>query len=381
MKNWILINIFFCITLNTYSINHISGIVVNEENTPIPFASVSYKSGGGCITNTEGQFRIEKKIGDTLVFSCLGYEKKELLIHQTELKDTLIILKKAVYSIGEVIVSPIDAKAIVKKAIKKIPQNYPSKTTRISGTYKQVSMNNEKYTGLFESNLDIFISSMISKRKPKIETKINKYELFKSSQKFNLIKPNQNINKFWLYKHPVINHFGKFKYTFEHKIDYNGKILLKIKFSPKHIKTYTFQYEGYMYINEDSYAFEYLEYNLIPNKYGFYKNSGGIQRVNQVNYKIMFSKQDSFYSINYVLIKSNLTIKDNKTGKYFNSFSIFNFFTESSEYNIESYEPDTLSLHDIVFKTKGESINNQNYSTEFILETSEEKAIKSQLGN
>jgi len=303
------------------------------------------------------------------------------LIHQTELKDTLIILKKAVYSIGEVIVSPIDAKAIVKKAIKKIPQNYPSKTTRISGTYKQVSMNNEKYTGLFESNLDIFISSMISKREPKIETKINKYELFKSSQKFNLIKPNQNINKFWLYKHPFINHFGKFKYTFEHKIDYNGKILLKIKFSPKHIKTYTFQYEGYMYINEDSYAFEYLEYNLIPNKYGFYKNSGGIQRVNQVNYKIMFSKQDSFYSINYVLIKSNLTIKDNKTGKYFNSFSIFNFFTESSEYNIESYEPDTLSLHDIVFKTKGESINNQNYSTEFILETSEEKAIKSQLGN
>lgn len=381
MKNCILFIIVFCITLNIYSNNHLSGIVVNEENIPIPFASVYYKSSGGCITNSEGKFRIEKKIGDTLVFSCLGYERKEILLSQAELKDTLIILKRAVYAIDEVIVSPINAKAIVKKAIKNIPLNYPPKTTKISGTYKQVSMNNEKYTGLFESNLDIFITSMISKRKPKIETKLKNYELFKSPQNFNLAQPNQQVSRFWLYRHPFIDKFNKFKYTYDHKIDFNGKTLLKIKFSPLQIKENRFQYEGYMYINNDSYAFEYLEYSLIPNQYGFYKYAGRMQRLNQVSTKIMYSKQDFFYSVDYAIITSNITLEHNKLGTYFNLFSMFNFFTEKSEYYIESYEPDTLSLHDIVYSTKGKSINSQNYSTEFLLETSEEKAIKSQFGN
>lgn len=64
----------------------IKGIVVGENNNPVPFATVMIKGTKlGVMANSEGAFKIEKPLTEreiTLQVSSVGYEEKEMLINK-----------------------------------------------------------------------------------------------------------------------------------------------------------------------------------------------------------------------------------------------------------------------------------------------------------
>jgi hypothetical protein len=66
--------------------NEIEGIVVNENNQPVPFASIqTNKRGEGLTADENGHFKIKKawlSEGSTLTFSSAGYEAREITAGQ-----------------------------------------------------------------------------------------------------------------------------------------------------------------------------------------------------------------------------------------------------------------------------------------------------------
>ncbi len=55
----------------------IKGVVTNEENLPIPFVSVQVQgTTRGAVTNYDGEYSLQVKQGDELVFSAVGYKSQ-----------------------------------------------------------------------------------------------------------------------------------------------------------------------------------------------------------------------------------------------------------------------------------------------------------------
>ncbi|HKP31842.1 MAG TPA: DUF5686 family protein, partial [Chitinophagaceae bacterium] len=105
--------------------NRISGIITDEKNLPLPFASVLVKgTPTGTTANNEGKYFLNLTPGTyTIVAQFVGYQRLEKTISVSETEITLNFqLDRQNFSLKEVIVHP-DAEdpayAIIRNAIKK----------------------------------------------------------------------------------------------------------------------------------------------------------------------------------------------------------------------------------------------------------------------
>ncbi len=88
----------------------IQGKVVDENGLPLPGVSIVVKgTTTGTITNTEGIFNLSNaEIGETLVFSFLGYNSKELVISNSNFLNINLI--PSIESLSEVVVTALGIK-------------------------------------------------------------------------------------------------------------------------------------------------------------------------------------------------------------------------------------------------------------------------------
>lgn len=81
----------------------ISGVVLDEKNDPVQFASVIVKgSKGGVAADANGSFKINAKTGDVLVVSSVGYKAKEVTVGSSSTVN--VVLQKDASSTSEVVV-------------------------------------------------------------------------------------------------------------------------------------------------------------------------------------------------------------------------------------------------------------------------------------
>jgi ABC-type uncharacterized transport system permease subunit len=81
MKFKLLTIIFFTSFLSSFAQTTIEGIVSDVKGLPLPGANVIIKGKNGVLTDFDGIFKIKAKIGDVLIISSLGFDKKEVKIH------------------------------------------------------------------------------------------------------------------------------------------------------------------------------------------------------------------------------------------------------------------------------------------------------------
>lgn len=83
-----------CIARNAYANKNpfpvdsipVRGTVLDENNAPVPFATVQIKGAGrGTMTDVNGKFSLRAIAGDILIVSYLGYENKELPVSPSEM--------------------------------------------------------------------------------------------------------------------------------------------------------------------------------------------------------------------------------------------------------------------------------------------------------
>jgi iron complex outermembrane recepter protein len=85
------------------TIETISGRVVSNKGESIPGVNIFIKgTTRGSISDTEGNFKIDAKVGDILVFSFLGYESKEMTLQSTN--SFVAILFESATTLSEVTV-------------------------------------------------------------------------------------------------------------------------------------------------------------------------------------------------------------------------------------------------------------------------------------
>ena len=152
---------------------------------PIAFATIRIKNRAvGVISNLDGGFRIPnrlERVGDTLIISSMGYAKQEFLISSFSPADINIIhLKPGILSLSEAIVTAkkkrrLSARAIVRRAIRAIPKNYPYNPFSTVGYYRDYQMKKDEYINLNEAILEVFDQGFDTRDQSTTKVRIYEY--------------------------------------------------------------------------------------------------------------------------------------------------------------------------------------------------------------
>ncbi|MGZ9674881.1 DUF5686 family protein [Flavobacterium sp. GNP001] len=104
-KIFLLVLVFMAFTAVSWSQTKVSGVVVDKQNQPIPFANVVFKgSSEGIVTNEDGKFYLESASNySVIVISSVGFSEKEITLEKAVTYNFVIQLKEA-ESLNEVVV-------------------------------------------------------------------------------------------------------------------------------------------------------------------------------------------------------------------------------------------------------------------------------------
>jgi hypothetical protein len=245
-----------------------------ETHQPIPNAQVGVANNQiGTSTNDEGRFALNIPPAyqqERLTVALIGYRSYNQPLPPLPGPELRIELKISPTTLGEVQVMG-SVLGIVKEAVARIPQNYPVRPTKLTGFYRE-SDNDEvgRPRYLVEGLLAVFKASY-RKRTDFGEIKIEQ------SRKVDLRPDKELIHIDWA-GGPFIAHRADFVHSRAQFIDadyykhyayrlapgssYAGRPVYVVDFAPK--AGHTADFEGRMYIDQDTYAFLGAEWHATP---------------------------------------------------------------------------------------------------------------------
>ena len=277
----------------------ISGTITNKENgEPLPYASVRLKNHPiGTVSNDDGAFDFyipKSKRNDTLSISFIGFNSYEIPLDAvSELLN--IELSPSVNVLDEVLLTEKGPLDYIKKALERMPENYPQEPYQSLAYYREKFIENgaviNKDEGMFktyypsasDSSKNMhqlllyrpepdpqqfqFMREWMEKKQEKRKKKaIKKGEEFDedeydSDMDFDLGGPETVIdldinNERDSYLDP--KHFSKYEYSFGDETWLNGERLVTILFKAKK-KIDHKRDEGKILINTEDYAIVSIE--------------------------------------------------------------------------------------------------------------------------
>jgi hypothetical protein len=273
----------------------IAGKLVDAKTKePLPYASVYiHKKSIGTTTNDEGRFQFHVPSafsGDTLVVSVIGYSRFKSVVGSMVERETVIELRQSVTQLNEVTVAStamtLKGNEIVKKAVARIPDNYPMQPFVVEGFFRDLQFENGKPVELLEAALRF--------RYKDYNPGFEQVEIVEIRRSFNHRHPvngtydRQNAIIDLMEDNYVKHRFGPmkpkgWKFAVDSVLVYDGRAVYKVSGSkgPGHSVN--------MYIDGDSYAILkldlamrmvdgkfYRRYLNLPDPYGLQETSFGV---------------------------------------------------------------------------------------------------------
>ena len=237
-----------------------------ETQQPIPNAQVGVAGNRlGTSTNEDGRFALSippEYQKEQLEVALLGYRKFSQALPPLPGPELRIALQISPAALGEVRVTA-SVLGIVREAVVRIPRNYPVRPTRLTGFYRESdndSLDRPRY--LVEGLLTVF-------KAPYQQRTADGDVQIRQSRKVDLRPAGQAVRIDWA-GGPFIAHRGDFVHRRTQFIDpahfrdydyrlapgssYAGRPVYVVAFAPK-AGTRRADFEGRMYIDQDSYAF------------------------------------------------------------------------------------------------------------------------------
>jgi hypothetical protein len=340
-------------------------VLDQKTGEPVVFATVRILGKAkGVITNMDGSFRLPLEYwesGESIAISSMGYENKEYELQQLSPKDVNIIyLDLGVLGLSEVVVNAKkkrepSARQIVLRAIKAIPQNYPTKEFSVIGYYRDYQIDSLGYVNLNEAIIEVNDAGF-----DKIDTTTTKASIYDyrqnrnfrrdsmAAQPYNYKNWNKVIDKAYLagyggnefailrvhdaIRNYKINSFdfvntlehdfiGNHYFKIEKSIVQDGEQFFVISFRKSHNVIQTNIVVGSLYISKTDYAIHKLEYAVYDIKKRLEKGEVDKHGVNfevifeviteyQRNHKRMFSSYISFFNTFTVLKPPKFIVED-----------------------------------------------------------------------
>lgn len=258
-----LVTIFLCLTtsLLAFSQEHhtIKGKLLKlSDSSPVFNAHIYFdKTDVGTTTNEDGFFAfhfLEAEKQPFIHISCIGYKSDSVSINKFQNKPLTIFIEKDKVFLSEVVVSPIDPKHILEKAIDNLKQNYPKEKIGKTIYYKESVKQNGKPIRLLEVVADIISDGFSdSRQKPK------QYDIFIDQKRpgFNYDATYEGGNGIgvlhsllWTEAYLNKRKLRKFSISYEGKSFFRNHEVYEISIS----KTENNQATTSLYITVDNYA-------------------------------------------------------------------------------------------------------------------------------
>lgn len=319
MKYITFLFIFFCTSISYSQNTQIYGIILNDENQPIDNAIIGYeKSTLSSNSNPEGRFEIPESPlkNDILIVNKVGYETQSLSI-STLKKPVEITLEKKYQTIPEVVITPLNAKAILDSILVNVERNYERKIF-YTGTYKEGNFNNQKLTKYAQALLQFEINKD-TKNKLYIESH-NSFKKQDSSAVFfnlglsKLMNEGLEITKLINY---LKNNLGKYSYLKAHKNIFGERpvieVFLKEQESDNFYREIIIDAENYAVLR---YSNHLNATNKIPTKKGDY-----FQQTNSL--QIDYRPSNGKYILNKIKVILAGNYVENTTSIPINSYMEF----------------------------------------------------------
>lgn len=241
-------------------------VIDAETHQPIPNAQVGVADNRiGTSTNADGRFALSVPAalqGERLEVALLGYRKYTRALPPLPASELRIELRISPAALGEVQVTG-SVLGIVKEAIARIPRNYPTRPTQLTGFYRESDNDPAGQPRYLAEGLLLAFKESYKKRTAEGEIQI------KQSRKVDLRPDRQPIRIDWA-GGPFIAHWGDFVHRRSEFIDpahfkdydyrlapgstFQDRPVYVVTFGPK-AGTHRADFEGRMYIEQDSYAF------------------------------------------------------------------------------------------------------------------------------
>ncbi|MGD1838164.1 MAG: carboxypeptidase-like regulatory domain-containing protein [Nitrososphaeraceae archaeon] len=296
-------------------IEKIKGRLIDEKNQAIPYCNIVIKGSIiGTISNRNGFFEIKfsKNLKvDTLIFSCVGYERREVAVSDL-LETTMLISKEVILDEIKIEAKSLDPVSILKKAIDNIPQNYIQQdynaeiySRGILTNYDSLVVDVENVVKIYDKNgfdnNENITRNSIAFRKNKF------YRCISSSPKAVAYSP------FFLQKVDMVSISPLFKkknlkkYCFKllGTTEYNDEKVYKIGFNSKStayrytLAYYIKKFSGTIYVNS-------IDYSIVKTAVCWEYNLDKIKGINdfypEVEYiksSAAYKKHNSKYFFNY----------------------------------------------------------------------------------
>jgi hypothetical protein len=396
MKQLLLFISLFTTSLLYSQSTILSGKIINgADNTTIAYCSVGVLNTGKTVLSNElGEFSIKVNFYDTLIFSMLGFENKQLTAQQL-MKHTdgiLVHLTPKIYELKEVAILAISPQEIIKRAIGSIKNNYPTKPTNSYGYYRETCNDNNQYTRLVEAAVSIYdpgYSLRLSKLNEKtrllsVRSSYNFSSLF-TGLKYNGITElyNRNMVK---YVADFLNekNFENYNYRIDSVTVLNENPVYVISFSPKGSLKKVLS-EGNISIRKKDYAIFEVNYGIKANaKYWPESRFNDTLKwnTNYIECVLKFVEHDSILYLNYVSKKyANVYYKKEKDAPDFTSITFSELMVNEIQTEVVKYSKDGIDMdskHDLFRqKTKYDSAFWNNYN--IIKDTPLQEKIKKDL--
>jgi hypothetical protein len=132
----------------------VNGKILDDKGKSVPFVSILNKAIlKFSMADSAGNFSIQGNKGDSLLFSCIGFETGNWVIKQTGLIQ--VTLKSKTYSISGVTFEEMKAENLLRSAIRKFSKNYPQKPYTYQAFFRQSHQENKKWVRLVEADLQV----------------------------------------------------------------------------------------------------------------------------------------------------------------------------------------------------------------------------------
>lgn len=138
----------------------VSGIVKDKKSKKsLEYVNISIPgSTTGTVTNADGEFSF--KVKDSIhakevEISHLGYFNSKIELNGKDVEEQTVWLTPYTNMLDEVIIHARDPRYLVEEAIKKIPTNYSSKHSLLTGFYRETAQKGRRYINISEAVIDI----------------------------------------------------------------------------------------------------------------------------------------------------------------------------------------------------------------------------------
>lgn len=286
-------------------------IVSAPQGSPLPYASIFLKnSKTGTISNEDGYVVFNNVLfaTDTVIISHIGYETRRIPLSMlTDTND--IKLESSPIALGEVVISPVSPKDIIRKAVKYMVVNYPNHETVPNFSVNHLIYTKDEIISKFQGMIFSQVPNYI------IHSELN-YRLVETfsfednRNKTDFIIPyyldaysNNLIEKLFIAELDFVKNTNKYNYSYIDNVDDNS---YHISFYPTK-KNRKHCFSGKIMINKSDMAFMAIKYKLASSNLVKERvltidksKSSGVIHLDSIEVSINFQRTDGAYQISHL---------------------------------------------------------------------------------